>query len=226
MKKFVVFLMIVVFFIQFVGCAGMNINPADLKTPHARGRFVNAIYIAAYNDHVRYANLENLRPEAKELLNAKRNILIELADPLYGPIPIFNTYIETGEIITDSMFNGLLDRLLLLQMGWYTDPKAYSADGPTPQVFRLVPAKDNTEDQLKTALKNASAQASIISDKPTAQIDPIVIGTLIELLRIGIHAIQTMLQQRNLDETQMAEAYQESLAQFKLLDPTTLKVLE
>jgi hypothetical protein len=60
----------------------------------------------------------------------------------------------------------------------------------------------------------------------TATASPVITGILIELLRVGIHALRAMLTQRGLDAAQMAEAWQKSWDTFRTLDPTTLVVLE
>ena len=220
MKKLIAILVTIAF---LTACAGMAINPASLKTPHARGAFANNTYAAAYADHSRYASLDKLKPEAKELLNAKRKILIELKSPI-GPLTIFNEYISTGNLISDSMFTALLDRLLLLETGWYTDESQ-------AQVFQLTPQSvfkdpNATEESLDAVLRKTAEEASLISAGPSAQISEMLVGLLLELVKTGIHAIRAMIELRGLDEAQLAAKYQESLARVNSLDPNALKILE
>jgi len=206
-------------------CAGMGVSPADLKTPHARGRFVLNIYNAAFADHQRFAELENLKPEAKNLLNDKRKILLELGDPLYGPVTIFINNIETGTPLTDAMFNAILDKLIMLETGWYT-----STD--QAQVFELKPQnvfkkpEDQTDENLQKILARTVVEAQLVPSGPQAQISEVLIGSLIELARLGIHALRAMLTQRGLDEAQMTVKYNEELARFKSLNLGALKELK
>ena len=209
MKKYLSLFLVVAFLIS--GCAGLD--PRNLKSNHAKANWINNTYIQAFQDHGRYSGLQNLTPEAKTLLNSKRLILIEIADPLYGPVPVFNNYIVTGQIITDAMFNGILDKLLLLETGWYTDTSQM-------QAFALNPKF--TDDQIKAELIKANILDSAIS----TQTDPMFMGVLLELIRTGIHAIRAMLAQRGLDEAQMIEAWKGSWASFKSLDPESLVILE
>ena len=213
MKKIVATLLTICF---FVSCAGMGVSPTDLQTPHARGRFVLMTYVRAFQDHQRFAALPNLTDDAKKLLNAKRDILIAMNQPAIGPIPVFVNYIETGQVITDLVFDAILDQLLLLETGWYTDSKM-------DKTFMLRPSAKNTEKELDDAITKAAVEASLVkADK----FDPIVVGSLIELIRLGIHALRTLLEQRNLDELQMAEAYNVALEQYRSLDMNALVVLE
>lgn len=222
-KKLTVLFIIFVF---LAGCVGSQLNPANLKTPHARGRFVNVTYSMAFADYVRYSQLPDLKPSAIKLLNAKRKILIELADPIYGPLTVFNQHIQDGVLITDGMFNALLDRLLLLETGWYTESGQARVDKPT--VFTLTPQSVNkqnpTQKDLEDVLKRFASEAGLTADL-TPQMSEIMLGTLIELLRTGIHALRAMLQQRGWDEEQMAAGYAESYSNFKALDMTALKKL-
>jgi hypothetical protein len=209
----------------FFSCAGTSINPANLKTPAARTRFVVATYNAAYADHVRFSNLPNLKPEAKKLLNTKRRILIELADPSIGPITMVVDNYENGAPFTDALFNALLDKLLLMETGWYTSDSQAQVFELTPQSVFKDP-KAQTEENLDKILKRSAQEAGLISDKPTAQISEILIGTLIELLRAGIHAVRVMLQQRGMDEEQLAADCVKVITTYKTLDPNSLKILE
>jgi len=221
-RKLVILLILSSF---FVSCAGVGISPADLKSPHARGRYVNRIYQMAYADHIRYANLENLKPEAKKLLNTKREILIQLTEPIYGPIIVLNNHIQTGSAITDEMFSALLDRLLLLETGWYTDDSQAQAFKLTPQSVFEKP-EQQTEENLDKILTRTAQQAHLLADGPQAQLSGVLVGALLELAKVGIHALRAMIEQRNWDEAQLSEAYQESWTAVQKLDANTLKVLE
>jgi len=221
MKK-VISLLIVISFL--VSCAGMGINPADLKTPAARTRFVVATYNAAYADHVRFSNLPNLKPEAVQLLNTKRRILIELADPALGPITLVVNNYEGGIPFTDSMFNAVLDKLLLMETGWYTDESQAQVFKLTPQNVFKDPASQ-TEANLDAALTGLSQKAGLLSSEPTAQLSEIMVGSLIELLRAGIHAARILWQQKQMDETAIAADCVKVIAQYKTLDATALKNL-
>jgi len=205
LKKMTVLLVTLMF---FMSCAGMGqLNPANLKGNHARARFANIIYNLAFIDYQKYAVLPNLKPEAVELLKAKRKVLANL----YLPISLLNGHAEAG-VITDAMFQALLDRLLDLEMGWYTDPQKMTTLALDPKI------KDEH-------LKRAAMDAGLFGET-SAQIDPIFMGVLLELLKAGIHAVRALLSQRNLDDAAMEEAWKASWAQFQTLDPNTLVVLE
>ena len=199
---------LLVTFMFFAGCAGMGqLNPANLKGNHSRARFVNVTYNMAFLDYQKYAALPNLKPEAIELLKTKRKVLVNL----HLPISLLNNHAESG-IITDAMFQALLDKLLELEMGWYTDPQKMTTLNLDPKI------KDGH-------LKRAAVEAGLVGET-TAQIDPMFMGVLLELLRAGIHAVRALLSQRNLDEAAMAEAWKASWAQFKTLDPNALVALD
>ena len=192
----------------FVSCAGLiQMNPANLKGNHARARFINVTYIGAFLDYQKYAALPNLTPEAKNLLKTKRHVLANL----HLPISILNGHAETG-IITDAMFDAMLDKLLELEMGWYTDPQKMTT-------FALDPKVQDGH------LRRAAVEAGLMGDI-SAQVDPIFVGVLLELLKAGIHAIRALLSQRNLDEAQMEEAWRASWTQFQQLDPTQLVTIQ
>jgi hypothetical protein len=199
MKKITSILMVALFFIA--SCASMN--PANLETPHARARFVNVTYVAAYNDHVRITQMENLTPEAMELMNTKREILMVLQ----APISILNGYVATGNV-PDALYEELLQMLLELETGWYTQAQIQ---------------KDALDEALMKLIRDAGIMDEVVARNAEAQMDPIFLGVLIELLRTGVHALRAMLSQRNLDAVQMKTAWEESLAQFRAADPTLLK---
>jgi len=205
MKKIVA---LILSFVFFMSCAGMSqLNPANLKGNHARARFVNVTYSMAFLDYQKYAALPNLTPEAIQLLKTKRHVIANL----HLPISILNGHAETG-LITDAMFQALLDKLLELEMGWYTDPQKMTT-------MKL-------DSKIKDShLKRAAVEAGLVAET-TAQIDPMFMGVLLELLRAGIHAVRALISQRNLDEAQMKAAWEASWTQFKTLDPNTLIVLE
>ena len=216
-KKGMVYLVLLCFFVNFSGCATLDsVNPQSLKSNHARARFVNVTYNLAYQDYQRFAALENLKPEARELLKVKRTVLINM----HLPIAVLNGHAEAGTI-TDAMFNALLDKLMELEMGWYVateQGESPSATVDKVRTFQLNPEVKN--DHLRRAAIEAGlAQGDI---KTTKTVSPVVIGALLELLRVGIHAVRAMLTQRNLDEAQMAVAWQESWDTFKTLNPNTL----
>ena len=184
----------------FVGCALMSgLDPQSLKTPHARSLFVNKTYTMAWEDYQRYAVLENLRPEAVTLLKAKRMILANL----HLPIAVLNGHAEVGNI-TDAMFNELLGKLAGLEEGWYTTSSQAQAN-----VDRTV-----------------VVESSIVSSETSAQMDPIFMGILLELLKSGIHAWRAIQQQRHFDAEQLATAWQESFDKFKTLDITQLVTIQ
>ena len=107
---------------------------------------------------------------------------------LYLPISILNEHAAVGTI-TDAMFNTLLDKLMELETGWWTDTSQ-------AQIFALNAKVTDAQ------IKRAAIQVSLIGET-SAQVDPIFMGILLELIRNGIHAIRAMLTQKDLDETQI-----------------------
>ena len=207
-KKYVIYLVVLCFFVNFVACAGLSgLNPANLKGNHSRARFINVTYTMAFQDYQTYAKLENLKPEAVQLLKTKRKILANL----HLPISLLNNHAESG-IITDAMFHELLNKLLDLEMGWYTDASQMTTFALNPEI------KDSH-------LKRAAVDAGLLCGT-CPQVDPIFVGVLLELLKASIHAIKALLSQRNLDDEAMKAAWETSWAQFKILDPNALVVLE
>ena len=198
-----------------VGCAGLEtMDPSNIKGAHARARFVNVTYQLAFMDYQRFAGLKNLTPEAVELLKSKR-IALAL---IHLPIAVLNGHAETGTI-TDAAFNALLDKLLELETGWY-----------------VATAKDQTDDQVMSKANTFAMNPTVTDDHLMRALiesgliegntkNPMITGVLIELLRMGIHAVRAMLSQRGLDEAQMLEAWQASWDTFKTLNPNNLIVL-
>jgi hypothetical protein len=192
-------LLIVSLAVMFFGCSILSgMDPQSLKTPHARANFINVTYTLAFADYQRFASMPNLNPQAKVLLNAKRAILARL----YIPVSLFNGHAETGTI-TDAMFNELLNKLMDLEQNWYTQSMAVT-DGD---------------------VRKMAVEAGLIGET-SAQMDPIFIGVLLELLRNGIHAYRAIQQQKHLDAIQMEAAWRDSLAKFQALDVNGLIVIQ
>jgi hypothetical protein len=101
------------------------------------------------------------------------------------------------------MFNELLNKLMDLEQNWYTQSVAVGG-----------------EDVRKMAV-----EAGLIGET-SAQMDPIFIGVLLELLRNGIHAYRAIQQQKHLDAIQMEAAWRDSLAKFQALDVNGLIVIQ
>ena len=212
MKSIIATILAVAF---LTSCATMGLDPADIEGNHARARFITYTYNAAYTDYQMQAALPNLRPEAIEVLKAKRALLFHMSDPIYGPVAIFNNWTATGQVITDTMFEGVLLKLLELETGFYTDAAKM-------QTFTL---KGQGGAEVQDAhLKRAIAEAGLAG--PEGAKNPAFIISMIELLRVGIHAIRAILSQRNLDEAQMIESWQAEYDIFKTLDRNALIVLE
>jgi hypothetical protein len=207
MKKVVALLIASCFL--FSSCAGLLINPEALEAPKARAKFINTTYDLAFKDHQRFAALPNLRTEAKTLLNTKRTMLIHM-NPF---IATYNGYVETGVAPTDVMFDELLGYLANLESGWYTDTSQAKSFTIDPEI---------TDAQLRRAL----TEAQILEKSTSAQMDPMFMGMLIELMRTGIHALRAMLAQRGLTEEQMSAAWQTSYDNFRTLDPHMLPILQ
>ena len=217
MKKFVTLLICLSF---FVSCAGMNINPADLKGNHARANFVNQTYLMALSDYSYYASLPNLTEDAKQLLRAKRLILVNLIDQFYGPVTLFNRAVEGSELITDAAWNEMLNKLLELETGWYTSNTVESlekmyAGGAEPQMLALDKEKNPDE-----AIMRVAQQASLVKDGEKSQL--LWEGILLELIRTGIHAIRAMLAQRGMDEAALATAWQTSWGKIQAIDTAAI----
>ena len=225
-KKLVIFLVLSCFFVNFIGCAGMNLNPAELKSDYAKGNFANTLYGDAYADYQKYAALPNLTDQAKELLRIKREIIYNLGEPSYGAIAVLNNMVQTGEPITDEAWNALLGKLLNLETGWYTNDTQYAS--ANPQVFSLdpkaalskVPEEQRTNENLNKILYRTSIEASLVDGGAKKQ--ALWEGLLLELIRAGIHAVRALLAQRGMDEAQLQEAYNNSYAQFQQLDVNQL----
>lgn len=226
MKKLFVLFLAITF---FASCAGMNLNPAALKGNHARGNFANQTFLAAWNDYQFYAAKGDLlTADAKDLLRAKRTILAEMVNPLYGPIIRFNSLVAGGELIDDAVWNAMLEKLLMLDQGWYTKAEMYTGE-ETAQVFELTPQSvfKNPEQQTKENLdKVLNATAVEANLKQEIESQAIWEGILLELIRTGIHALRAMLAQKGLDEAALAVKWQESWAKIQTLDPVALIVIE
>lgn len=194
MRKLVSVLMAIMFFM--VGCAAMN--PHNLKSPYARANFVNNTYISIWNDYNKIASLENLKPEVKPVLEAKRILIVNLK----LPISLLNGFAESGTM-SDAMYNELLNRLLDLETGWYTNQSVRS-------------------DEL---IRKAIEEGGIVSETST-QVNPVFIGVLIELLKTGLHAWNAILKQAGYDEAQMQVAWGESRARFNALNISDLVVVK
>jgi len=221
MKKLIVSIMAIVF---LVSCAGWGLNPANLKDDHARGNFVNKTFLMALADYSYYAKLPNLTDEAKVLLRAKREILVQMLDPFYGPVVLFNRAVVGGELITEEGWMAMLDKLLTLETGWYTGSskaetiQMYTGEA-APQTFNLDKVKN--PDSL---IVQAGQQASIIKSEYRTQ--AIWEGLLFELIRTGIHAIRALLAQKGMDEAQLAAAWAESWAQIQAITPESIVVVQ
>lgn len=212
-----------------VGCAGMGINPANLKGNHARGNFVNRTFMAAWADYQRYAMLENLTPDAKTLLKQKRVILAEFVNPLYGPVIMFNRTIETGVLLDDAAWNAMLDKLVELETGWYINGEMYDGKA-APQTQNLDPKlvfknEQATDADLNKLIQIESVKAGIRKDTGT-EAQALWEGLLIELIRTGIHALRAMLSQRGMDEAQLETAWVESWGVVKALNINDLAVIQ
>ena len=227
-KKLTVLIVTLAF---FTGCAGMSqLNPANLEGNHARGNFVNNLYLNAYADYQRYAALPNLTDEAKQLLKVKREIIYNMGEPTYGAVVLLNSQIQTGIPITDAAWNAMLDKLLNLETGWYTEGSQYTV--PNPQVFKLdpqtvlakSPQEQRTEENLNRILHRTTIEAQLAKDTPGVQ--AIWEGILLELIRAGVHAVRALIAQRGLDPVQMEAAYNDSYAKFKALDVNQLIVIK
>lgn len=227
-KKMTVILVTLMF---FVGCASMGqLNPTtSLTTPKARARFVMVTYIGAYNDYIRFSAIPNLRDEAKDMLNKKRKLLLNVNDPIVG-IPFYVNLVETGQPLTDAAFNALLDKLTLLEMDWYVNDKQYTSENPTRFVLTPQQALGNalpeqkTDENLRRGIIGASSNARLISIKKGEKISGVLVGGLIELIRLGIHAYQALLTQQNLTPEQLEAKYQEALIAYRALDMSKLAV--
>jgi hypothetical protein len=217
-KKVLVLLVLTCFFVNILGCAALqSMDPTNIKGNHARAGFVNKVFIGAFNDHVRYSNLSPLRSEAIDLLNAKREVLIGLKIP----VSLFNGYVVEGKI-TDAAYHELLNLLLDLEMGWYTEP-GQAIQSPTLALKFNIKVTPESEAAIRKALEEAGLLEPAIKAAYSATfIDPIII---IELIRIGIHALNAVVSQRGYDEVQMKAAWELSFATFNKLDPSTLKKL-
>ena len=217
MKKFVTLLICLSF---FVSCAGLNINPADLKGAHAQANFVNQTYLMALSDYSYYARLPNLTEEAKQLLRTKRIVLVSMIDQFYGSVVIFNRAVEGGALITEAGWNEMLNKLLELETGWYTSNTVESLEGmyigsAEPKMLALDKEKNPDEAIMKLA-----QQASLVKEGERSQL--LWEGILLELIRTGIHSIRALLAQRGMDEAALADAWQTSWGKIQAIDTAAI----
>lgn len=224
MKKFLLVFIAIMFFIS---CATTGTLSTSVTTPKARARFVMVTYTAAFNDYVRFSVMPNLRDEAKELLNTKRQILININDPAVG-IPFYVHMVETGQPFTDAAFNALLDKLTLLETGWYVNDKQYISENPTkftltPQeTLKGIKAEQRTKENLAKAIIVTAGRADLITLKKGVKLSGVLVGGLIELIRLGIHAYQALITQQNLTPEALEASYQEALTAYRALDMSKL----
>ena len=202
MKRIVSLAIVVLFFINFIGCAGLQ--PADLTTPKARGTFVNNTYHAIWNDYQTYAQYANLSEDAKDLLRAKRTIIANM----HIGVSVFNGHVQTGTI-TDAAFQAILDKLLEIQLNWYMIKSS---------------AWYLSEDVSDAKLRKLIWEAGLVSGT-SAQTDPLFMGVLLELLRTGVQALRQLMAQRGLDEVEMAAAYNESWIKVQSLKVADLIII-
>lgn len=202
--KGVALLTLFFFSITFIGCAGLN--PYEIESDHGKAAFANKIYTSAFHDYNRIAKLEGLKPEVLTMLKAKRLILVELKDPMYGPVTLINQKVELGEYITDSFYVGLLDKLLELEAGWYT-----------------YQTKNITDNELMAMA--IESDLAPVYDKDSAVKSTAIWPVLLELLKIGIHAFRAMMSQRGLNEEEMEQEWIKSKEIYDSLNVNDLVVL-
>ena len=207
---------------MLLACLGMQeMDPTNLKGTHAKARFINVTYTLAWQDYQRFASLENLKPEAVELLKTKRVVLLALHKPVFD---MNGGEEDVGiQALSAVAFNLFLDKLMGLEMGWYV---ATEQDQTPTEI--MAAARTINVTAKNDVLRRAIIEAGLAEGdtQTTATLSPAVTGLLIELLRVGIHAVRAMLTQRGLDEAQMTAAWQASWDAVKTLDPNSLVVLQ
>ena len=207
-KKYVIYLVVLSFFVNFVGCAGMS--GQSLDTAHKRANFMMRNFDAFFDTYNAQANWSNLTAYEIKMLNTKRTIGID------GKITadVYCGYVATGEYITPELtqkvFN-YLDRLLRDKLVRYDTHRVTTL---SPDYVEAKGLQQASKAEIEQALKDAG----IIPEGISVQMSPALVATIIEIVRQSIQAAIILIQMKAQSNEQAEAAFAFQWPLFKAYD--------
>ena len=196
------------------GCAGTSLDPSALEGKQL-GKFLVSTWNKSEASFQNQVLWPNLTADESRILKGKREVIVYS----YDGVSDAGDYIETGDIVPDATINRILNLLDRLQRDWLI--RAGSSIGAQSVLYGDAKKLRKASD---ADIRKVLVEAGIISEFE-AQMSPVLIGSLIELIRSGIHAAITLLEMRNETEEQIAAWWGVNWPVFQAYDLSKLPIV-